>query len=175
MLKFQPFLKAFRSLPNPPFQGRAPKGTALWTPETSGAMVNGRVLLCEGCRVPAASSKIPADRRSLGRPLYHERALTASPRSRWSPLPSARLPLNTRTLTALPRSRRWPLPLARLPLNTRALTASPARDGRHCLRLGSRVHDFQMFSYKPFNQFQLFYQYRPDFRFSTCLIIGRHH
>jgi hypothetical protein len=160
MLKFQPFLKAFRSLPNPPFQGRAPKGAALWTPETSGAMVNGRVLLCEGCRVPAASSKIPADRRSLGRPLYHERTLTAlpcsrrsplplarlplntgmltaSPRSRRSPLPLARLPLDTGTLTALPRSRGSPLPLARLPLNTGMLTASPRSRGRHCLWLGS--------------------------------------
>ncbi|OAX46384.1 hypothetical protein gpAD87_28180 [Paenibacillus sp. AD87] len=50
-----------------------------------------------------------------------------------------------------------------------------AREGRHCLWLGSRVHDFQMLFYKPFNQFQLFYQYRPDFTFSTCLIIGRYH
>ncbi len=175
MLKFQPFLKAFRSLPNPPFQGRAPEGAALWTPETGGAMVNGRVLLCEGCRVPAASSKIPAKCRSLRRPLYNERALTALPRSQVSPLPLARLPLNTRTLTASPCSRWSPLPLARLPLNTGRSRLRLVRDGRHCLRLGSWVHDFQMFSYKPFNQFQLFYQYRPDFTFSTCLIIGRYH
>ncbi len=106
-------------------------------------------MLCEGGRVPAASSKIPAACRSLGRLLYHVRdahgfALLAegrhclwlgSPstpgRSRLhlarerSPLPLARLPLNTGTLTASPCSRRVAIALARLPLNTRTLTASP--------------------------------------------------
>jgi len=57
---------------------------------------------------------------------------------------------------------RSPLPLARL-------------RGQHHGALDSQGgHDSQLLSYKPFNQFQHFYQYRPEFKISTSLIIGRY-
>jgi hypothetical protein len=150
-----------------------------------------------GCCVPAASSRIPAlagildgcfttrgrSRLRLVRgrsplplarlPLNPGRSRLRLVRER-SPLPSARLPLNPGRSQLRLAHERSPLPSARLPFNTGTLTAPASfAKGRHCLWLGSQGHNFQMLSYKPFNQFQLFYQYRPDFRFSTCLITGR--
>ncbi len=99
---------------------------------------------------------------------------------------------------------RSPLPSARLQGQHRdALGFATFATGRHCLRLGSKGQgrdalgfalvaarsplplarlrgqhwgtlDSQLLSYKPFNQFQHFYQYRPEFKISTSLIIGRY-
>ncbi|MET3832622.1 hypothetical protein ABIC86_004094 [Paenibacillus sp. DS2363] len=83
--------------------------------------------------------------------------LSASPWSRQVAIAFGSAPRSTPERSRLRLDRdRSPLPLARL-------------RGQHWGTL-----DSQLLSYKPFNQFQHFYQYRLDFKISTSLNIGRY-